>query len=232
MRQYDFLVPAPTAEKLHWGFRYLMFSVIFLPRILQTVFILLSVELSAPVLNFLYVGIDFGVMLALFGKYFLNSLQAALSHPRRTVLTFVAGFCVYWTVNILMGIRLSAAVSEFSNINDQTVTNLTHDSLYLTILTTVVMAPFTEEFMFRTVLFRSFFRHSAFAGYSISILCFCAVHVIRYIGIAPAEFLLLSFLQYIPAGVCLAVSYQLGGSVIVPIAIHAAVNAIGIFITR
>ena len=62
----------------------------------------------------------------------------------------------------------------------------------------------------------------------VSICVFSLIHIVGFIGrYSPLE-LVLSFLQYVPAGLCLAWSYQRSGTVFAPILIHAMVNAYGI----
>ena len=54
------------------------------------------------------------------------------------------------------------------------------------------------------------------------------IHILGYIGqYAPLE-LFMAFLQYLPAGMCLAWSYIRGDTLFAPILIHAAVNYIAI----
>ena len=44
--------------------------------------------------------------------------------------------------------------------------------------------------------------------------------------------LALCFVQYLPAGICLAASYRLSGSILTPILIHAGINTLGILALR
>ena len=57
---------------------------------------------------------------------------------------------------------------------------------------------------------------------------FALVHVVGYIGNASALTLLLCFVQYLPAGYCLAWCYQNTGTILTPILMHMLVNAYGL----
>jgi membrane protease YdiL (CAAX protease family) len=56
--------------------------------------------------------------------------------------------------------------------------------------------------------------------------------VLGYIGSADLLTLALCFLQYIPAGLCLAWAYDASGSIFAPVLIHTVINALGILSLR
>ena len=92
--------------------------------------------------------------------------------------------------------------------------------------------PVAEECLFRGIVFRGIYDRSHILAWIVSAGLFALVHVIGYFGSAAPLTLLLCFLQYIPAGICLAASYRLSGSILSPILIHAAVNFVGMMILR
>ena len=63
-------------------------------------------------------------------------------------------------------------------------------------------------------------------------LLFSAIHILGYIGKASTLTLVLSFLQYLPAGLCLAWSYAKSETILTPIVIHTLINAWGIYEMR
>ena len=65
-------------------------------------------------------------------------------------------------------------------------------------------------------------------GYILSALVFCAIHVISYIGSADPLTLVLCFVQYLPASLCLAWAYTEADNIFAPILIHIAVNTMSI----
>jgi len=82
------------------------------------------------------------------------------------------------------------------------------------------------------LIFRELYGKSRWAAYLVSIAAFAAVHIIGYLRVYSPMELLLSFLQYLPAGLCLAWSYAKSDTIFAPILIHTAVNAIGISAMR
>jgi len=88
--------------------------------------------------------------------------------------------------------------------------------------------PVTEECLYRGLIFRNLYGRSPLAAYSFSILAFAVIHILGYVGQYSAAQLAMAFLQYLPAGLCLAWSYVKGDTIFVPIVIHAAINYVTI----
>ena len=97
---------------------------------------------------------------------------------------------------------------------------------------TVLLVPITEEALFRGLLFGTLYRKSAVLGYVLSTLIFAAVHVVGYIGTQDAVSLLISLIEYLPAGLVLGWAYARSGTIWTPILIHAVVNFIGMSALR
>ena len=66
----------------------------------------------------------------------------------------------------------------------------------------------------------------------VSTVLFSLIHINNYIGYYDPLTMLLSFVQYIPAGICLAAAYEISGSIFAPVLIHTAVNAVGMLAVR
>ena len=73
---------------------------------------------------------------------------------------------------------------------------------------------------------------SRWAAYVVSALCFCLPHVSAYIGSYEWTVLVLCFVQYLPAGLMLAWSYEKSNTIFTPILIHTIINAFGIYAMR
>ena len=61
---------------------------------------------------------------------------------------------------------------------------------------------------------------------------FAALHVLGYIGSESVTTLVICFLQYLPAGLCLAWTYTKADNIFAPVVVHALVNAIAIGAVR
>ena len=99
-------------------------------------------------------------------------------------------------------------------------------------LGTVLLVPITEETLYRGLIFGTIYRKNAVLGYILSAFIFSAVHVVGYIGLQNTTELLISFVQYLPAGLALGWAYARSGTIWTPILIHAAVNWIGMAAMR
>ena len=116
--------------------------------------------------------------------------------------------------------------------NDNAIGTMVQENRALMILGAVVLAPVAEELLFRGVVFGGLFNRRPVMAYVLSTVCFSAIHVVGYIGLFSWDILALCFLQYLPAGICLAWSYARSGSILTPILIHTLVNAMGVAIMR
>ena len=95
-----------------------------------------------------------------------------------------------------------------------------------------VLVPVTEETLFRGLIFRTLYDRSPVCAYLASIVAFSLIHVMGYVGKTDPVILLLSFLQYLPAGLCLCLTYRYSGTLLSSIVLHAAINAAAILTMR
>ena len=90
------------------------------------------------------------------------------------------------------------------------------------------LAPVAEEMLYRGLIFRELSQTSKAAAYLVSMAAFAAIHVLGYIGSEDLGRLVLCFIQYLPAGLCLAWTYTKADNIVAPIVVHAIVNAVAI----
>ena len=121
---------------------------------------------------------------------------------------------------------ITAIDPGFRNVNDDSVAVLRQGNLALTGLMTVVLAPVSEECLFRGLIFGCARKHSRWAAYVVSAAAFGALHVMGYVGSFGAVQLLLCFLQYLPAGLVLAAAMEKTDSIVTAMCIHAINNAV------
>ncbi len=212
------------------GAVYLLVSLFMLPQLLFAIGIIFP--LSDAVLNFLYFLLNFLAVVWIFRKFISHSAANALTKPKRILTVSFWFFLLYIASNLLVSHLILSLYPDFSNQNDSNIQQMTGQNGFLMILGTVFFVPLTEECLYRGLLFGLLRRRSRAAAYLISVPVFCMIHIIGYVGIVPAHVLLLSFLQYVPAGVFLALAYERADSIFAPILIHTAVNALGMIAAR
>ena len=221
-----------TKKELSHGTRYLLFQTIFLPSLLSLFNGLLTVRLSAAWLNALFFTINLAAALWIFHRYLKSSFPVDRKQLVRILAVGILFFAVNQGCSRILGKLFSSVAPDFSNINDQSIAALLRENFPVMALCTVIFVPITEECFFRGVLFRGIYDHAPWAAWVCSVMLFGFLHVMNYVGTIPPLSLFFSFLQYIPAGICLAASYRLSGSLLCPILIHAAVNAVGLLHMR
>ena len=232
MLKHEFLRISLTEKEKVWGWRYLLFQVIFLSTLLSTINLLLPVPLDAAVLNFIFFCLNFGGAILIFHGYLKQFLDLHWRGFLRICIVGIVFLAIYWLSSLLLGMLLSAIDPSFFNQNDQTIAGMAQEHYWLIAFGTVILVPITEELFHRGLIFRGLYEWSAPAAYLISAAIFSTVHLTGYVHTTEPFALFLSFLQYLPAGLCLAAAYRLSGSLLCPILIHAAVNAAGILALR
>lgn len=228
----DFRSHRLNIKELYYGALYLLFQAVFFAPLLQYLNLLFSKPLPQSMVNFLFFSINFGAVVLIFRKYLKDQLQLLPDVMGKVLGVAAIGFCVYWTMNFLLVQILLAVNPDHFSINDVTIQSLVAEDYALMLIGTVVFVPVAEETLFRGLLFRGLYDRSPVLAWLVSILLFCAVHVMNYIGVYPIDTILLCFLQYLPAGICLAGAYRFSGSIFCPILIHAAVNLLGVMAMR
>lgn len=232
MKATVFLAHTLTDREKRFGTCYLLFETLFFASLLQGLNLLLGSPLSQPQVNILFFTVNFLAVLWIFRNYLLAQIASLPKLFGRIVLASIGGFVAYWILNILMTWLIFSLDPHFFSINDATIQKLAAEDFYPMLFGTVILVPITEECLFRGLVFRGLYDHGPVLAWSISIAVFSAIHIVGYIGAYPSHTILLCFLQYIPAGICLAGAYRLGGSLLSPILIHAAVNLIGMLSVR
>ena len=109
---------------------------------------------------------------------------------------------------------------------------MAQENFGLILFSTVVLAPLAEELIYRGLIFGSLAEKNRLLGYAVSVAVFSVIHVVGYMGQMDAAWITLSLLQYVPAGIALAFAYDYSGSIWTSVAIHMAINAIGISLMR
>lgn len=213
---------------MNFGWRYLAFQILILPYLLA----LLPLQMTSAQLNFLFFGVNFLCIVIFFRQFLLESLRSAVDNLPRILLTAVIGFFVYYWGTMLLTILIVWLQPGFTNMNDQFITAMSQDSYVLMAIGTVILVPLTEECLNRGSVFANLYGRSRITAYVVSTALFSLIHINGYIGVYPPLTLLLCFLQYVPAGICLAAAYEVSGSIFAPILIHTAVNAIGMLALR
>jgi membrane protease YdiL (CAAX protease family) len=149
---------------------------------------------------------------------------------REVVVGVFAGPAVYVGVavvaTVIIGIVLSAASGQDAVTPDQIdAASLSRAGQILTVIVAVIVAPITEEFLFRGIVFRAIRdRRGFWVGAIVSSLVFGLVHFVP----APWQDTVLLQAVMVCTGLALASIYEWRGNLLTPIVTHMAFNAVGV----
>lgn len=212
-----------------WGFRYLLFELVFLGPLLALLLPIFLPSIESVHINTVYFGINFLAVALIFRQFLLHSLKHTLKHILKTVFATAMGLVIYLSLmKIVTKLTLDFQPS-FQNINDVGIKLIRNANPLLTAIGTILLVPLAEEVLHRGLIFGVVHTRNRLLAYVISILAFCSIHVMGYVGLKPPMSILLSFIQYIPAGLILALLYGFTGSIFAPILMHTAVNILAFF---
>lgn len=218
-----------TQQETIWGWFYLMVQLFVLPTALALVNTYLPRQMSGSELNFTLYLMNFLAVLWIFHNYLAKNLNQLQQHLGFFCQAVILGFVAYWACSRVVNWSVGIFVPGFTNANDASIAALAKSGYYLTAVGTVVLVPLAEECFYRGLIFRGLYNRSPWAAYIVSIAVFAAVHIAGHIRSYSVLELVICFLQYLPAGLCLAWSYAKADTIFAPVMIHAAINAMAVY---
>lgn len=232
MKHSEFLSHGLKYQEKIYGTVWLTFQALLFSRLLQFLNTLLPTPMLQSSVNALFFGVNFIVVTVLFRRFLIGQLKLIADTIGKSIAVAFIGFLVYSLSRFFMLQLLLAIDPNFPSINDMTIQNLVREDFTLMFIGTVILVPITEECLLRGLVFRGLYDYSPLLAWIVSVALFSGVHLVSYIGLYPLPTMLLCFVQYIPAGLCLAGAYRLSGSLLAPILIHSLVNLMSILALR
>jgi len=211
---------------------YLALTQTILPFVLSLIVVLLSLPMTDGQFNGIYMGMNCIVTVLIFRTLLSKELRRVPGRVGKLLGYAILGFILYWIANLYVSFATAMLYPDFFNVNDAHIEAMAAEDYWIVAVCTVVLAPISEELMFRGVLFAGFYNRNRFLAYFLSMLLFSAVHVVGYIGSYPIGMLLVCLVQYFPAAFCLCWIYARADSILPPILIHATLNLIGLLSMR
>lgn len=229
MIQYPEMTPAPNGRETKIGFVWLGFTLLFAPSVVYLLNSILPNPLSDGLLNTVYYGINFAVIILIFRQYLAASMEAALARPFPVIWYAILGYLGFQVLSELLSGVIFFLYPDFRNVNDDTIFAMLDQDLVPLAMATIFLVPLAEETLYRGLFFRKLFDKKPIAAYLVSMAAFAAIHVMGYVGTYSPLLLLLCFVQYLPAGYCLCWCYRQTGTVLCPVLMHTIVNAVSIY---
>lgn len=214
----------PNRREIILGGIYLIINIFALPVLIPAIHTLLGAPLRAGQLNFIFFCINFAAVALIFRKFLAASVRDAMEVPFSTIWYGILGYLGSLTLGEIVAMICMALYPGFTNVNDGSIAVMLRQDFILMALGTVLLVPAAEEVLYRGLIFRSLYDRSPLAAYLVSMTIFAAIHVTGYVGQYDPALLLLCFLQYLPAGYCLAFVYRRSGTIAAPIFMHILTN--------
>ncbi len=224
--------PNLNRREIRSGILFFLLWLFVLPTLMISLNLLLGEPLSTGALNFAFYLLSFLCSAVIFRSYLRASIRALKSTLLPALLWAGAGFLGNLAAAWLLRALFDLLFPGFVNFNDQSVIRALLDEPVWMSVGVTVLIPVTEELLFRGLLFRGLYDRSPALAWLVSVTAFAAVHVAGYLGSASPSFLLLSFLQYLPAGLCLCFVYRRSSNVFCPMLLHALINGAAILTVR
>ncbi|MGM9590042.1 MAG: lysostaphin resistance A-like protein [Faecousia sp.] len=208
------------------GFVFLAVQLLVLPTLLYWVNAQAGNPMNDAEINFLFYIINFIVTLVIFHDFLGNSGRQAFQHPAQLCQAVILGLAAYYACLLCTANLIHLIAPGYANYNDEAIYAMERGNTFLIAIATVILVPPVEECLYRGLIFRNLYGKNKVLAYLLSIAVFAVIHILGYLDLyAPLE-LLLAFLQYLPAGLCLAWSYAKADTIFAPILMHAAINYI------
>lgn len=217
-------LPSPNQVEQVWGYGYLIIELLLLPELLK--YLNRFMCLSTAELNFTFFLVNFLAVMVIFHRFLGENGMQMFRHPINWVQAVILAGAAYYACNFAINQAVLFLDPRFQNANNENIFSMITGNRYLMIIGTVILVPPVEECLFRGLVFRSLYSKNHAAAYVVSICVFAFIHLSGYLGQYTPLQLVLSFCQYIPAGLCLAWAYVKAESIFAPIVLHALINFI------
>ncbi len=221
-------------NELRWGFAWFAFLVISS---------LLHPLRSSAITEFAFHGANFLAVILIFRKFLISSWQIPHT-PRSSILRMaLLGAGLVWLANLLTNDLIYFYLPKwfyyddfgphFYNVLKQEIL-VAHleDNALLTIVAIVFFVPVWEEIFHRGLVFGTLVQKNLIAAYVVSMSLYTLLPLVPLFGTMPIDYLIISFLQYIPIGVMFAWIYTRTESIFTPILAHMLLNGASVFAMR
>ena len=140
----------------------------------------------------------------------------------------VLNFIVEWIIVDMMifSVFFMEEMPTFFNFNQESIDMAVRYSPIPMYIGTILLAPITEELLFRGMIFGPICRKKPWLAYVVSTLLFSGIHFIWYIEYLTLSNAFMLLLIYTPAGLVLGWAYQNTRSIYGPIALHCSINLV------
>ena len=187
----------------------------------------LGISCTTAQLNALFFLCNFVITALVFRRFLTKNLMLVPGNLLRTLKGMLVGFCIYWLLQVGIGIIGDLLSGNIDIPNDDTIASIADENYRIMWAGAVLLAPLTEETLVRGLVFGNVRRWNRAAAYGAAAAVFAAMHILPYIGDMSALSLCYNILVYGLPSVALCVCYEYAGTIWAPIGLHMIINIIG-----
>ena len=222
----------PSRRETLWGGIYLILYISVLPLALPLGLQLLFPQLDLAQVNFIFFTVNFAATTVIFRKYLIQSFRDATRVPYATLRYALLAYLGSMLLSGLVAGMILRVYPDFTNVNDNAIGSIVQQNYTLMAIGSVILAPVTEELLFRGLIFRGLYDRSPLAAHVVTMVLFSLIHVSGYFGYYDIKLLFFCFLQYLAPAYCLNFAYRYSGNIIAPILMHMVTNLVSLSAMR
>ena len=181
MNHTDFKTHCLNPKEKIIGTVWLVFQTSFFAMLLQWLNTLLPAPLPQTEINLIFFSVNFTAIAIIFRQYLWAQIKLIPEIFEKIFSITVSGFAVYWALKTLLTQVLFALEPDFTNVNDVAIQNLIAENYAIMFVGTVILAPITEEMLFRGLVFRGLYDHTPGLAWVFSVALFALIHILGYI---------------------------------------------------
>lgn len=186
----------------------------------------LPMDMIDPWFNVFYDGMMLAVGCFIFRSFIYKNIQRVKTIGIASFFKDIGGgFLLLYGTNFVLSLMMSFLAPELSSSNQTAIESMATYAPMQMFVSSVLLAPFLEELIFRVGIFQTMYEKSPGIAYVLSSFLFGLVHVIQ--GLLAGDLSQLIFLpSYAVLGATFAYMYEKNENFFVPMTVHMLNNLI------
>ena len=197
---------------------------------------------DTPMILGAYHGFFFLVSAFVFRRFLISSFQIPLTPVSAVIKFALLGLILAQLANLLTNDLIyyflpnhfgyGATGPYFLNIRKVLISGCAAENFPVTALCLILFVPLWEELLHRGLVFGTLVQKSLPLAYIAATLLYALLPIIPLVGNYRADYVILSFIQYIPISILFCWIYTKSETILTPILAHMVMNAVSIFTMR
>lgn len=191
---------------------------------------------------FFFQGAHFLAAMLIFHRFLRSSLEVPLTPFSRILKSALLGLILAQLANLLTNDLLYYFFPKyfgygetgpyFVNISKELTKALLEEQFFLTAVRITLFVPIAEELFHRGLVFGNLVQRNTVLAYTASVLLYAFLPIIPLLGHYSPDYIVISFIQYLPIGILFSWIYTRTETILTPILAHILMNGVSIFTMR